>query len=1685
MLLLERLSDAVAPGHQVLAVVRGSAINQDGASNGLTAPNGPSQQRVIRAALADAGLSAADVDVVEAHGTGTKLGDPIEAQALQATYGQERDADSPLLTRFPEVQRRPHTGRFRRRRASSRWSSRSRHGVAPKSLHGEEPTPHVDWSSGTLRLLTEAVDWPDTGRPRRAGVSSFGGSGTNAHVVLEQAPVAEPAQAAGTTAAGTTDAGTTEAETADKAEETGVVLPWMLSARSEAALKEQAQRLLDRIESAGLSTVDVSHALATGRAALEERAVVIGTDHAGLVDGLRALARGERPASGARGLTESPACPLDPVFVFPGQGAQWVGMAVELLDVSEVFAARFVECGVALEGLVGWSLVDVVRGVGGAPGLDRVDVVQPVLWAVMVSLAALWESFGVRPAAVVGHSQGEIAAAVVAGALSVVDGARVVALRSRALVALAGGGGMVSVGLAAEGSGGVSELVGRWGGRVSVAAVNGPSSTVVSGDVGALDELVEWCEGAGVRVRRIDVDYASHSVHVDVLEGELAGLLGSVRGLVPSVPFLSTVTGEWVEGAVLDGGYWFRNLRQSVLLEPVVRRLVGEGFGAFLEMSPHPVLTVPIGETVEAVGSDAVVVGSLRRGEGGLGRFYRSLGEAWVRGVGVDWAPVFAGLSPCRVELPTYAFQRSRYWLDMPRVQAGVDPAQEEFWRIVEEGDLEGLAGTLGLDGAGGLGDLLPALSAWRRGRQGRAKLDSWRYRVAWRPCRLPEGATLDGTWLLVVPEGHAGSPLVAAVADALSDAGATAVPFAMAADELDRALVAARLTAAVAGTDTATDGVAGTDSVRGVVSLLALDERLDPDHSGATVGMMSSLVLVQGMLDAGIEARTWFLTSEAVSTGNGDTVSRPIQGALWGFGRVVALEQPRRWGGLVDLPSAPDPDAARGLVAVLAAGGDEDQIALRGSSAHIRRLVRAPLSGRSASRSWSTSGAALITGGTGGLGAHTARLLARKGAEHLVLTSRHGDQAPGAEALRQELTELGCRVTIAACDVADREALHRLVEQVESDGPAIRSVVHTAGVGMLASLADTDLDFFAEGARAKLLGAVNLDELFDHDRLDAFVLYSSVAGTWGSGDHGAYSASNAYVDALADHRRARGLTGMSLAWGIWSPEGGGMAVNVVREQLRWRGIPFMDAALAVAGLEQALDHDETFLAVADIDWERFVPVFTAAHSRPLLHEVPEVAAAMRADEAVLDRASERGGGLRAELAGQSSAERDRTLTDVVRTQVAAVLGYADGNDVAATRAFRELGFDSLTAVELRNRLNEATGLTLPAAIVFDHPNVRDLARHLRGQLVDDTAEERPTTLPAVPAARPARDDEPIAIVVHGLPLPRRSPRARTTCGDSSSTRPTPSRPCPPTAAGTSSPVRPRPRPTRAPPTPATAVSCTTRPSSTPAFFGISPREATAMDPQQRLLLETAWETLERAGIDPRQPARQRHRSLRRRVPPGLRRRAARRAGGTRGPPHHRHRHQHRLRPHLLHPRLRGPGRHRRHRLLLRPWSPCTWPCVRCAPGSARLALAGGAAVMGEPRGLRRLQPSAWPGRRRPLQGVRRRRRRHGHGRGCGCAAAGAVVGRRGVGASGAGGGAGFGDQSGRCVERVDGAERSCAAAGDPCRRWRMRVCRRRMWTWWRRTARGRSWVTRSRRRRCWRPTVRSATATVRCGSGR
>ncbi len=675
VVVLERLADARRHGRRVLAVVRGSAVNQDGASNGLTAPNGPSQQRVIHQALLDAQLSEEDIDAVEAHGTGTVLGDPIEAQALLATYGRRRKPSQPLWLGSVKSNI-GHTQCAAGVAGVIKMAMALQRGVLPQTLHVDSPSAQVDWSAGGVSLLSEPVPWPPNGEGsengrRRAGVSSFGIGGTNAHLILEEAPAEDQAAPTGGDRAPGTGAGALGA---------GVV-PWVVSGRGRRALRAQAEQMLQHIAGTpDLSARDVGLALLK-RAALEHRGVVVGGDREALLAGLGALARGESAAGVVEGAADLGA---GAVFVFPGQGSQWEGMAVELLDTSPVFAEAIRECEEALAGFVDWSVEEALRGVAGAPSLERIEVVQPALFAVMVSLARLWGACGVRPAAVVGHSQGEIAAAYVAGGLSLRDAARVVALRSQILAGLVGHGGVASV---AQGVEQVRERLERWEGRLVVAGVNGPRSVGVAGDREALRELLEECAAEGVRAREVPGTVASHSPAVEVFREQVLEVLAPVAPRTGEVPFYSTVTGGLLDTAELGARYWYRNLREAIEFERVTRALLDEGHRTFIEISPHPTLTIGARETAEEALADGsqtrddqagppalaaagiAAIGSLRRGEGGPRRFLASLGEAWVRGVPVDFEPLFGDGPARRVGLPKYAFQRERYWL---QAQTGV-----------------------------------------------------------------------------------------------------------------------------------------------------------------------------------------------------------------------------------------------------------------------------------------------------------------------------------------------------------------------------------------------------------------------------------------------------------------------------------------------------------------------------------------------------------------------------------------------------------------------------------------------------------------------------------------------------------------------------------------------------------------------------------------------------------------------------------------------------------------------------------------------------------------------------------------------------------------------------------------------------------------------------------------------------
>ncbi|MDB1090309.1 type I polyketide synthase [Streptomyces sp. ACA25] len=1248
VLVLQRLSDAVSDGRRVLAVVRGSAVNQDGASNGLTAPSGPAQQRVVRQALADARLGADQIDVVEAHGTGTRLGDPIEAQALIATYGASHPRERPLWlgslkSNIGHTQAAAGVG------GVIKTVMAMREGTLPPTLHADVPTPLVDWSAGGVRLLTEPVPWPAApGTPRRAAVSAFGVSGTNAHVIVEQPPQAPRERHTPTT--------------------TLPLVPWVLSARSGTALRDQAARLRAHLAARQeADPLDTGLSLAATRTAFEHRAVLLAPGRDGLTAALDAVADGERAPAVVRGTVRRDG---GTAFLFTGQGSQRTGMARELYGAFPAFTEALDGLAARLDPHLERPLLQVLFAAPGsdeARHLSDTRYAQAALFAVEVALFRLVHSWGTRPDLLLGHSVGELAAAHAAGVLGVDDACALVAARGRLMGELPDGGAMVSV-RATEKE--VGDLLIGYEDRAAVAAVNGPRSVVVSGDEKIVLAVAERCAALGHRTKRLDVSHAFHSPRMDTM---LEAFRRVTRGLTyhaPDIPVISNVTGRPATADELrDPDYWVRHVRRPVRFLDGVRAARREGVTTFVELGPDGVLCAMAEECLSGddTAKDTLLLPVLRGGRPECATLMTALATAYAHGTDVNWSRLFAGTGAHPAELPSYAFQHRRYW---------VEPAAPPSPRA-----------------------------------------DPWRYRITWKALEhgtagAPESGIAVGAepglpaghWLLVVPRHGSAASLADAAEHALARAGATVTRLTLDAADAERDTLAALLAGDAHGDGGAVSGARRPPD--GVLSLLDADDREHPRFTSVPVGVLTTLLLAQAMADRRMSARLWCVTRGATVVVPGERPS--VAGAqLWGLGRVAALELPHVWGGLVDLPSAPDDRAWDRLLRALT--GHEDQVAVRATGSYARRLVPAPRP--PAGRTWRPRGTVLVTGGTGALGAHTARWLARNGAAHLVLTSRRGGEAPGADALRAELLALGVRVTMAACDVADRAALAELLSEISPDAP-LAAVFHTAGVPQMSPLMETGPEAFAEVCVGKVAGARNLDELTrDHD-LHAFVTFASAAGVWGSGGQCAYAAANAALDALAERRRAAGLPATSVSWGVWG--GPGMGEGPGEEYLSRRGVRAMPPHTALTALQRILDADESGVTVCDTDWELFIPGFTAARPGPLLADLAGTGPAAGSPITPPGSAADRHQAPPAWRPTPGDRPPDRAeLLALVRAEAAEVLGHDGADDVPADAEFTSLGFDSLAAVQLRRRLAAATGLELPASVVFDHAAPDALAGRL------------------------------------------------------------------------------------------------------------------------------------------------------------------------------------------------------------------------------------------------------------------------------------------------------------------------------------------------------------------------------------
>jgi myxalamid-type polyketide synthase MxaC len=1271
---LKRLRDAMADGDTVMAVVQGSATNHDGRSSGLTVPSAVAQEAVIRQALKNAGMPAHDVGYVEAHGTGTPLGDPIEVQSTAAVYGHRPDAVPAVVIASVKT----NLGHLE---AASGIASvikvalmlRSR--SIPRHLHFQEWNPHLALDGARVHVPKDAMPWSAGPSGRRvAAVSSFGLSGTNAHVVLEEPPALPAPQ---------------PTATADAFEVLAI------SAKKPSALSALARSFSELLAAEAAPDLgEICRAAAVGRSHHDHRLAVVARSKPEALAKLNAHLEGQTVpglASGRRPLDQAP--PV--VFAFSGQGSQWAGMGCALLDTEPVFRRTIDECDALFKVATGSGLIDELRDARRSSRLDQTEVAQPAVFAVQVALAAQWQAWGIEPSAVVGHSVGEVAAAHVAGALGLSDAMRLVCRRGQIMQQATGKGRMAAVGLSFDE--GLARIRGLED-RLAIAAINAPRSIVVSGDPDALEPVLARLRDNQVFVRLLPVDYAFHSPQTEAFGPELARALA---GLVPrqnTVPFISSVTGSTISGTSLDAGYWVRNMIEPVRFAAAVQSLFASGHKIFLEVGPHPVLSAPIQQTVEASGGSATMLASLRRDSEQRGTLFASLGALYAKGLSAAWKQVYPRKAP-RVSIPTYPWQHQRFWLDVkPLAAPQLDAVPEAAPAPEQDGGVRGCL-----------------------------------YELEWLPTE-PQGhrEVPPGTWLLLGDAGgvaeqlatrlrHAGHPCVLVGANEILPA------VRMAGDDVSGSAFRRVL-----------DQIKeGSSRLRGVVHLWSLDATPPGQIAASTVlrdqdlGARSAVQLIQALASArGEQPSIWFVTRGAQPVAGRTAPIAFHQSPLWAIGRTCAAEYPSLWGGLVDL----DPDAtaercAADLLVALSSSDREDQVAFARGQRHVARLGRVAAAERAALRV-EPDARYLITGGLEGVGLEVARWLVSRGARHLVLVGRTRipdretwTSADHSEPVRRRVTAIrtleaaGVRVEYPEVDVANQAQMALLFERLDKTGPRIAGVFHAASVwrspdgrGLVGPLATTTASSFDVVFPPKVVGSLLLRELCRMIAPDFVVFFSSGAALVGSAGQGNYAAANAFMDGVAHDVSARtGVHALSINWGPIADAGFGatMEGRAVFELWRRRGVMAITLPQMFEALEQLICHGHVQAAVMSTDWNLLQSAYAELLDAPWVSRLVTAGGQRpRAD-------------LAWKLAMAPPRDRFELLAAQIQEHVVSVMGFGPADVPELDQGLFEMGLDSLLALDLKNRLQASLKRDVPAAALFEHATIAALTNYVLQELLE------------------------------------------------------------------------------------------------------------------------------------------------------------------------------------------------------------------------------------------------------------------------------------------------------------------------------------------------------------------------------
>ncbi|HBL10886.1 MAG TPA: short-chain dehydrogenase [Cyanobacteria bacterium UBA11162] len=1445
VIVLKRLSDAIASQDNILAVIKGSAVNQDGLSNGLTAPNGPSQQEVISQALENAGVTPAEISYIEAHGTGTSLGDPIEFRSLKTVLMKDRKPDQPCWLGSVKT----NIGHLEAAAGVTgiiKVVLSLQHQEIPPHLHFKQLNPLISLEGTTFSIPTQCQPW--SVKRRLAGISGFGFGGTNCHVILEEAPSGERGDGEmgrwGDGEMGKRKNKNPKSKIQNPKSKERPFHILTLSAKSEKALRELAQRYADFLVShPEVSLADICFTANTGRSHFDYRLAVVADSTAQLQEQLEAFATGKETVGLVRGQLDGTDDP-NIAFLFTGQGSQYIGMGRQLYETQPIFRQVLNRCDQILRPYLEQPLLDVLypepgsssitprdtspptpllRGKGSntlgglsqsdpntletSSLLDQTAYTQPALFALEYALFQLWKSWGIEPSIVMGHSVGEYTAACVAGVFSLEEGLKLIAERARLMQALPQDGEMVAV-FASESK--VQAVIQPYAQDVSIAAINGLQSIVISGKREVVESAIATLKAEGIKTKKLTVSHAFHSPLMEPMLAAFRQVAASTAYSVPKIKFISNVSGKLATHEVTNPEYWCRHVRLPVKFAASMATLQQQDCQLFVEIGPKPIL---LGMGRHCIPEDTGIwLPSLYPGRNDWQQLLQSLGALYVRGVAVDWGSFDQDYPRRRLQLPTYPFQRQRYWVEFPEnghskvAPLSLEDTQTPLANLLAQGDTQELAtllattGKLSNDELKFLPKLLDLLVQENQEQVRVASIKDWLYEVEWqsKPRLTSPGENLTPQPPSLRGKGESGSPVSLQamggrfnVCPSLREKGEfdspllqgdcsnhtinqentqskgeSSSPLLVGEGLGERSVPGSWLPFADRGgvgeslaqllrdrthhcilvypgdtyqtLDPQTwrinpanpadferllqDSLGRCDRLQGIIHLWSLEAGLASQLTIPTLeqaqafGVGSVLHLLQALvqkLGTGKESspslpRLWLVTRGAVPLGS--QLPGVAQAPLWGLGKVVALEYPEFWGGMLDLaPDAPDDEVTQ-LVAEIEDAQGEDHLAFRDGQRYVTRLVHKQLPA-SQKLTFQPDATYLITGGLGALGLRIAQWMVEQGAKQLVLTGRSGASSQAQETISQ-LKQLGAKVAVARVDVCNEGDTLRMLEGIEVSMPPLRGIIHAAGISRYETLQEMDVNILESVLRPKVVGAWILHQLTQGIALDFFINFSSISSVWGSKGQAHYAAANHFLDMLAHYRHGLGLPALSVNWGPWA--GGGMALEEFQTFLTRMGVEGLQPEKAITALGYLLGTGCVQTTVANVDWRVFKELYEARGKRLILEQMggePQKAIAQQSKQT-----SE----IVQQLAATQASERQALLTSYLQRQAASVLKLPQLPD--SQQSLFDLGMDSLMAVELVNLLRSELQVELPVMEFMQASSIAALVVLLLKQFAPDEA---------------------------------------------------------------------------------------------------------------------------------------------------------------------------------------------------------------------------------------------------------------------------------------------------------------------------------------------------------------------------